>query len=84
MDIGVRYGLFASGVIFPIPIKEGFFGILQLNPIYILLNNLRHFLVFGNMESFAYFLSTIIFIFLFLLFVLKKLYSLESRMREFL
>jgi lipopolysaccharide transport system permease protein len=83
-DICIRYGLFASGVIFPLP-KEGVVSnVLHANPVFILLDNLRNLLVFSEFSNLSHFLLIIILSILFLIFILRKLYILEPRMREYL
>lgn len=84
VDIGIRYALFATGVLFPIP-KSGVLGeVLSLNPVYILLDNLRNLLVFGHFSDATPFWVLLGLLVIFLMFVLKKLYLLEPRMREYL
>lgn len=84
VDIVLRYGLFISGVLFPITGTGKIAFILGFNPMLILIDNLRSFLVFCQMIDVFYFSWTLVFIFSFMLFTLKKLYSLEPRLREFL
>lgn len=84
IEIGIRYGLFASGVIFPIPDAGLITDILKLNPIFILIDNLRHALVFSELLSTTNVLITILSFLFFLFITLKKQYSLEPRLREFL
>ncbi len=83
-NIFIRYGLFASGVIFPVP-KVGLLAdILNMNPIFILLDNMRSLLVFSEFTNLNYFMLTIVLSVFMLIYTLKKLYVLESRMREYL
>ncbi len=84
VDIVVRYGLFASGVIFPLPASLSFSFYLKLNPLYIYIENLRSLVVFGSISDFGPFWIANSVVFIFCLFVLKKLYSIEARLREYL
>lgn len=84
VDICIRYGLFASAVIFPIPDLGYYTNLLKLNPIYICIENLRHYVYFGELVDLQGAGIVISVSLLFFVFVMKKLYSLEPRMREFL
>jgi lipopolysaccharide transport system permease protein len=84
VDIFIRYGLFVSGVIFPIPYTTGFGSILLYNPVYVLIDSLRNYLVLGSLTNFNIVLGIFALIVLLIVFVLKRLYSLEPRLREFL
>lgn len=84
VEIGIRYGLFGSGVIFPVPNAGIITDVLRLNPIFILIDNLRNALVFTEFINLTHVLITLVSFFVFLLFTLKKQYILEPRLREFL
>jgi len=84
VDILLRYGIFISGVIFPLSFGGTFTKILSWNPMYILLDNFRDFLVFGHIVNTNHLLVTFALIFVLLFFSFKKLYSLEHVLREYL
>lgn len=83
-ELFLRYGLFASGVLFPITGEGEWVSILQMNPLLILIDNFRSLLVFSSFSNTNHLSLTSAFIVLFILYTFKKLYSLEPRLREFL
>jgi len=84
VDICLRYGLFASGVLFPLPSTGMLVQILNYNPVYIFLDNLRQLIVFSEFSSLKYFSIAFIGLLVATIVIFKKLYTLESRLREFL
>ncbi len=84
VDIFLKYGLFVCGVLFPLPGSGLFHTFFSYNPIYIYIENLRQLIVFSTFNDVEHFLYTTLGLIVALIFVLKKLYSLEPRMREYL
>lgn len=77
-----RYGIFASGVIFPIAGTGIFSKLIKLNPFYYLINDIRHSIVFGGFTSPEMFFYLILSAILLFFYSVKKLYTMEYFLTE--
>ncbi len=78
--IVIRYGLFASAVIFPLPMKGIVGRVILYNPMYHLIENTRHLIVFGRLVTPQSYWICLIIAFIIFVFTMKKTCSLEERL----
>jgi len=84
VDIFLRYGLFASSVIFPFP-SDGIMGLVnQINFFNTYVNATRDLLYYGSTSELPVFITTSIIGLLLLVVSIKLVYSLDFKIRAYL
>lgn len=76
----IRYGLFASAVIFPLPTTGKAGIVLAVNPMYHLIENSRNLIVYGTMAGWRAYLVCVAVGVCICLYAVKKITTMEDRL----